>query len=1166
MGSIRRRIKRHTAPSVQIGMGRGRSGLGLKLHALAHALRLLSPDLHALAQLFTHMPCWLTDQGTERGLANLRSVPLLSLVPPTAEAGAQQAEAGEVEVELAPPDGPQDPPAAEVEEVNFASPLAEGDLVADLSASVEIHDLLHCIHNATKDLSKSMAGYQDVIFQARKVADLVRKKESKERLIQTCFSSGPGRELARDLRRFTAHIHEERFGTVASCVPKLLALQTTLQWGWDLSKYAAGHAGPVGPERAQADNDGEDEYEGSRIDVVDQAIHSPFFWSYLQALQSLAEALAVAMSWAEGCACHWHLDREAVGKESSSLWRSCPLRCRRVPELAAGDFTKEVQSCLVTAASKLSLQLSAALSDTERTTILSDFESGRNHLMFYFNFKCSYFQDPPWCVFAMAHANAEVAAQAEERARTSECEHPLVMQLRQEPLRSQIQTWRTRCEEFQASGQVDDLKLLREFLAKLRFAPHNSRYVEAEHAKIQVGLRRAHRHSDAFVSLLRRQPALVAEVRDNPSILDELAANVAEIRHGRDAVRRMGLAAHPACPPPGRDCNSPEWWKIAYHSDPFTKFAMSSPLVGSSDPPGPLKAFAGSAEGVLEAMNDHQRMQQRYMVQHLLGHASDLTRVYSMPMPPKTFHVLASTLRDQGGEDAHAVSEGLAEGLRAHMPGFSEEAAALVFWKVVYSQPSRLVKPRTGQEFDLRSALVVSVHSLLHVSIEARCAHVSVDSLNRQAADGSIVPMVFSPAALPIDALSTIKVWDRLDTGMQYFMSTLQLAGADQQALSNLLRDMEKADRGLVLAASPDGDRQVRLLEDLKGRGWAQGPPWCLTDAGQVRLAVGARIGKARDAFQLPTDLRAEGLTTCELMMHLAQQDWVHAVVDRAGVKKARQSPYLDGDDGSAKTWYSKRGEVTVNHQYLLALALAATHGKAVPHFASEREYKLLIDPGAKIPVRLPKRRKLTIPLDMIRSCDEFDWPEDSRAPLAPLDAPGSTDAPQQAACSDGDSSAASSSSSGISTSSSSSSRSSSYSESEGQGSAAEALEAGSAQAQEPTTRPARTFERTIKWGFLQITPKFNKTDGPAFCFQLNCKHPQHGRCNKTRNVGPHASPSPDHAIRMLKQWALLGTELPDKGAHKDAWESVLAASASGDLPSMAALDAQRIDGPERYA
>jgi hypothetical protein len=170
----------------------------------------------------------------------------------------------------------------------------------------------------------------------------------------------------------------------------------------------------------------------------------------------------------------------------------------------------------VTAASKLSLQLSAALSDTERTTILSDFESGRNHLMFYFTFKCSYFQDPPWCVFAMAHANAEVATQAEERARTSECEHPLVMQLRQEPLRSQIQTWRTRCEEFQASGQVDDLKLLREFLAKLRLAPHNSRYVEAEHAKIQVGLRRAHRHSDAFVSLLRRQPALVAEVKDNP--------------------------------------------------------------------------------------------------------------------------------------------------------------------------------------------------------------------------------------------------------------------------------------------------------------------------------------------------------------------------------------------------------------------------------------------------------------------------------------------------------------------------------------------------------------------------------------------------------------------------------------------------------------------------
>ena len=102
--------------------------------------------------------------------------------------------------------------------------------MADLSGSLEVHDLLRCLHNATKDLAKSMSGYQDMVYQARKVGDFVRKTESKARLIETCFSTGHARELARDLRRFTSRIHEERFGTVASCIPKLLALKSTLQW------------------------------------------------------------------------------------------------------------------------------------------------------------------------------------------------------------------------------------------------------------------------------------------------------------------------------------------------------------------------------------------------------------------------------------------------------------------------------------------------------------------------------------------------------------------------------------------------------------------------------------------------------------------------------------------------------------------------------------------------------------------------------------------------------------------------------------------------------------------------------------------------------------------------------------------------------------------------
>ena len=116
------------------------------------------------------------------------------------------------------------------------------------------------------------------------------------------------------------------------------------------------------------------------------------------------------MAWAASCACHWDLKLDAEFRSSAGLarWRSCPFRGRRVPELPAGDFAKEFRSCLSTAASALSLQLSATLSEVDRLSILSEFEVGRSHLVFYVSYKRSYLEAPPWCIFAMAHHDPRV--------------------------------------------------------------------------------------------------------------------------------------------------------------------------------------------------------------------------------------------------------------------------------------------------------------------------------------------------------------------------------------------------------------------------------------------------------------------------------------------------------------------------------------------------------------------------------------------------------------------------------------------------------------------------------------------------------------------------------------------------------------------------------------
>ena len=84
-------------------------------------------------------------------------------------------------------------------------------------------------------------------------------------MIETCFSTGHARKLARDLRRFTSRIHEERFGTVASCIPKLLALNKTLQWGWDLAQYERSDGRVAQPRN---DDEGADRAESEGRDEL----------------------------------------------------------------------------------------------------------------------------------------------------------------------------------------------------------------------------------------------------------------------------------------------------------------------------------------------------------------------------------------------------------------------------------------------------------------------------------------------------------------------------------------------------------------------------------------------------------------------------------------------------------------------------------------------------------------------------------------------------------------------------------------------------------------------------------------------------------------------------------------------------------------------------------
>ena len=332
-----------------------------------------------------------------------------------------------------------------------------------------------------------------------------------------------------EIKKFTSHVHEDRWGTVAECIPKLLKLKTALRYGWDLRAFKGLDPAVVQVQEAEDMAHGNAEAFGAQVDTVDSAIGSDFFWGFLAGVEKIATALEKCMAWAEGCSCHWRRDRSEVSDEVKALWRLCPLRCRRCPDMAAGEFMKQAQESLSVSSSEIALELPSGLSPEDRVSILTDFEAARNHLLYYFHLKLQYWQQPPWCLFGVAHMSSQVALQSEEKARQSTCTRPKVEQICQEPLCSQIQVWRERGGTFAQNYDADDLPDLRAFLCELRLASLNSRYVEAEHAKVQVGLRKAPRHSDAYVSLLRRLPGLTKEMKADPQLLNALAGKLQQV-------------------------------------------------------------------------------------------------------------------------------------------------------------------------------------------------------------------------------------------------------------------------------------------------------------------------------------------------------------------------------------------------------------------------------------------------------------------------------------------------------------------------------------------------------------------------------------------------------------------------------------------------------------
>lgn len=136
----------------------------------------------------------------------------------------------------------------------FIAHDAAQDLVVDTTGWMPVPGLYHAVHNSVAELAQSMKFYSPFCKQLKAVCDLARRKFSRQRLLETCFSEAPASYSRHLFEGFSSAVYEGRWGTVADAVTAVGPLRVAFQH-WNVSLFNRGK--PIGHE-------GGHEWEGPR--------------------------------------------------------------------------------------------------------------------------------------------------------------------------------------------------------------------------------------------------------------------------------------------------------------------------------------------------------------------------------------------------------------------------------------------------------------------------------------------------------------------------------------------------------------------------------------------------------------------------------------------------------------------------------------------------------------------------------------------------------------------------------------------------------------------------------------------------------------------------------------------------------------------------------------
>ena len=559
--------KLQLVPSVPVAVGSGRASVPHKVRAAAHSERLSANSWAQVAVLMNSTFTRTGDLGTESRLCGFRGN-LDDLIGPWIlhEDGFQVDEPGFQFEPLAQP-APQiagDDNGNEhlVLDMQAVEPVPESvdqrpPYRLDFSSQIFIAGLLHISHNLTRDLELVLQHWDTYLIQLTHVCRLLRQPWSRQRLVRTCMQRPPWAACVGQLEQFDAAVYAGRWGTSMDAVIQLVPVLELVRQVWNLDRYQS----KSGSGSNQTEDAGEG--EASRqlsLEIVNAALTSDLFVAYSHAMRSIAETILHIQRWSESCPCKAH--------SSDKAKQTCPLKTRRAPELASGEFWIKMGSVFdVAHGSLLAHRSLAILPEAEKQLVLADFSAARQHVDLSLRVKLSHWRQLPYVLFGLGHESFAVRqrcakrslqlydfsescrlqAQAEEDPEIEpEKQHHYVSALLCHP---GTEARRQMDQLAEGTADVHELPLLLPWAARFRFVPVAERWVEGLHASAKRHSRAAPHAGPvhlAFESSLNfLQDWLEENERADVDGLSMLAHQCMATRNIRRCLTVSGMFNHP---------------------------------------------------------------------------------------------------------------------------------------------------------------------------------------------------------------------------------------------------------------------------------------------------------------------------------------------------------------------------------------------------------------------------------------------------------------------------------------------------------------------------------------------------------------------------------------------------------------------------------------------